>query len=232
MISADDTISLPLFPLPNVVHFPGTDLKLHIFEPRYRRLVRDLLDRPPEHRFLGMVMIKPGSSGPLPEIFSGGTAGLLMDVDFLPDGRSNILLHGDFRFEVDRELEDTSPSPSPYRQALVRPLSEPAVSEEDAGILTVRRGLLELVELLGEEIGSEFPLRAERLADHPDGLTFEIFVNRIAAEIDLPALAKISLLQQTLPDRALALLEILRSRKQVLDLLRPFRRLATDSSLN
>lgn len=224
---ADNEISLPLFPLPNVVHFPGTDLKLHVFEPRYRRLVRDLLDRPPEQRFIGMVLIKPGSAGPLPEIFDGGTAGLLIDVDLLPDGRSNILLHGDFRFEVQKELGER-----PYRKALVRPLPEPAVSEEDAVVLTVRRGLIELVEGLGEEIGSEFPLRAERLPERPDELSFEVFVNRIAAEIDLPALAKVSLLRQALPERAVALLEILRSRKQVLDLLRPFRRLATDSSLN
>lgn len=224
---ADSELHLPLFPLPNVVHFPGTDLKLHIFEPRYRRLIRDLLEGPPEQRFIGMVLIKPGSAGPVPEIYPSGTAGLLIDVDLLPDGRSNILLHGDFRFEVRSEVGD-----GPYRRAIVSPVTEPAVVENDAGVLVLRRGLTELVAALADEIGSDFPIRVDRLAESPEELSFEIFINRIAAEIDLPPLAKVSLLHQALPERALALLEILKSRKQVLDLLRPFRRLANDSSLN
>lgn len=228
MSTAEATACLPLFPLPNVVHFPGTDLKLHVFEPRYRRLVRDLLEVAPENRFVGMVLMKPGAAKrPAPEVFPGGTAGLLVDVEPLTDGRSNILLHGDFRFEIEHEVDA-----NPYRRAMVRPLAEPRLVEDDAGILTVRRGLLELVGALSEEIGDHFPLQREQFGDEAESLPFELLVNRIAAEIDLPPMTKIQLLADALPERAVNLLDLLRNRHQVLDVLRPFRHLATDSELN
>ena len=47
---------LPLFPLPNVVLFPGVFLPLHVFEPRYRELVADALMG---DRLIGMVLLKP-----------------------------------------------------------------------------------------------------------------------------------------------------------------------------
>lgn len=228
MSSADAATHLPLFPLPNVVHFPGTDLKLHVFEPRYRKLVRDLLEVPPESRFVGMVLIKPGAGRRgMPEVFPGGTAGLLVDVELLHDGRSNILLHGDFRFEIDHEIDA-----APYRRAVVRQLAEPRLPENDAGILTVRRGLLELIGALAGEIGDRFPLQGEQFGDAADSLPFELLVNRIAAEIDLPVMTKIQLLADALPERAVSLLDLLRNRHQVLEVLRPFRHLATDSELN
>jgi Lon protease-like protein len=222
------TSYLPLFPLPNVVHFPGTDLKLHVFEPRYRKLVRDLLEAAPESRLVGMVLMKPGASKQgVPEVFPGGTAGLMVDVELLPDGRSNILLHGDFRFEIEHEIDA-----NPYRRAMVRQLAEPQLAEDDAGILTVRRGLLELIGALAAEIGDGFPLRKEHFGEAAETLPFELLVNRIAAEIDLPAMTKIQLLNDALPERAVSLLDILRHSRQVLDVLRPFRHLATDSELN
>src|SRR2546426_968210 len=46
---------IPLFPLPNMVFFPRTYLPLHIFEPRYRRMVRDAAS---SHRMIGMVLVK------------------------------------------------------------------------------------------------------------------------------------------------------------------------------
>lgn len=221
-------LKIPLFPLPNLVHFPGTDLKLHIFEPRYRRLVEDLMEASPEARLIGMVLIKPGSIAESPpEIFPEGTAGLLMDVDFLPDGRSNIVLHGDFRFAVERELDA-----KPYRRALVRPLAEPQLNERDAGVVAVRRELVDLVNGLGQELGDRFPFASGELAEASDGLRFEQLVNRIAAELDLPAVAKVHLLADTLPDRAMSLLSILRSRRRVLEVLRPFRHLAQNPDLN
>ena len=54
---------VPLFPLPNVVLFPGAPLPLHVFEPRYRKMVADALA---SHRTIGMVLLKPGLRGGLP----------------------------------------------------------------------------------------------------------------------------------------------------------------------
>lgn len=228
---------LPLFPLPDVVHFPRTVLKLHVFEPRYRRLVRDLEERDERLRWIGMVLLEPGAReegfGVQPRIFREGTAGRLIDVEPLPDGRSNIVLQGDFRFLVEREIDDLS---TPYRQAVVRPLEEMVVDERDSGVLAVRREILEVAEVLDREMGERFPLRitdlralAEKGAESG---SFETLVNSLAAELDLPARRKLSLLEQSLIDRSVEVLEILRSRQRVLDLLRPFRHLAEAAEHN
>jgi len=52
--------TIPLFPLPNVVLFPNVCLPLHIFEPRYREMVADVLDA---DRIIGMVLLRPGWEG-------------------------------------------------------------------------------------------------------------------------------------------------------------------------
>jgi Lon protease-like protein len=220
---------IPIFPLAEVVHFPRTDLRLHIFEPRYRQLVRDLLAREEATRWIGMVLLKPGGREDdegRPEIFDAGTAGRLIAVDFLPDGRSNIVLRGGFRFEVERELDTR-----PYRQAIVRPLEEPEVAERDPDLVALRRDLLELTGSLAREMGERFPLDGEALTDLSSA-ELEEMVNRLAAELDLPPRRKLQLLVEGLPERAANLLRILRARRRVLDLLRPFRHLASAHETN
>ena len=69
--------TIPLFPLPNVVLFPNVLLPLHIFEPRYRDLVRDALAG---DQVIGMVLLRPGYEGDYdgrPPIYSVGCAGLI-----------------------------------------------------------------------------------------------------------------------------------------------------------
>ncbi len=226
---ASETV-LPLFPLPDVVHFPRTELRLHVNEPRYSRLLRDLEEREEENRWIGVVLLKPGwvqSYEGNPEIFPGGTAGRLMDIEVLPDGGSNILLYGDFRFELEREHAG-----GPYRQAVVRPVAEPWLNEQDAGIVMVRDSILSHLRALAAELGESFPLGLDELEELGEESPFEELVNRVAAELDLPALRKLQLLVESLPERGLSVLSILRSRKQVVDLLRPYRPLAERSHLN
>jgi Lon protease-like protein len=222
---------LPLFPLPDVVHFPRTELRLQITEARYRRLVLDLMEQKDEDaRWIGIVLLKPGwvqAYEGRPDVFPGGTAGKLLDVDLLPDGRANILLYGDYRFEVERELGGGE-----YRQAVVRPIAEPWLNERDAGIVAVRQAILEHLRTLASELGDRFPFQPGATEGIGDDSPFEELVNRIAAEIDVPALRKLQLLIESLPERGLSVLSILRSRKQVVGLLRPFRHLATRSDQN
>lgn len=228
--------TLPLFPLPDLVHFPQTEIRLHVFEPRYRRLIRDLEERERGLRWIGMVLLKPQQAhaadlgfGQAPEIFREGTAGRLVDVQPLPDGRSIIRLVGEFRFAVEHEVEDLS---IPYRRAVVRPLEEEAIDEEDPGVAAVRRDLLATAEKLVAEMGDHFPVEPDALADLGLQGSFEALVNGLAADLDLPALRKIDLLGSSLPERALELLQILESRRQVLDLLRPYRGLAAGAAGN
>lgn len=233
-MSDGETTLLPLFPLVDFVHFPRTDIKIHVSEPRFHRLVCDIAARPDdESRCVGVVLVKP-ALGPTPaltagrqEIFPGGTAGRVVDVEFLPDGRSNVLLHGEFRFELQRELEV-----EPYPQALVRPIVEPRFDEADAGIQVVRGGILRTTRLLAAELGDSFPISGDEVEQLADDCCFEELVNRLASELDLPALRKLQLLIESLPDRALSILSILRSRQQVVDELRPFRHLAGASQFN
>jgi uncharacterized protein len=215
---------LPLFPLPDVVHFPRTELKLLVEEPRYLRMVKDLAEREEEARWIGIVLLKPGWSQSYdgrPAVYSGGTAGRLVDVDTLPDGRTQILLVGDFRFELERELAG-----EPYRLAEVRPVEEPWLNEQDAGIMAVRKAMTELLRHVAEQTGERFPLGGGEIAELAGECGFEELVNRVAAGLDLPPLRKLKLLQQPLPERGLSILTILRNRQQVLDLLRPWRHLA------
>ena len=95
---------LPVFPLPATVFFPGTELPLHVFEPRYRALVEHCLET---DRALGVALLKPGYEADYdgrPPIFEVLGAGVIVDEERLPDGRWNILLRGTDRVKVVQEL--------------------------------------------------------------------------------------------------------------------------------
>jgi Lon protease-like protein len=223
------TTRIPLFPLPDVVHFPRTDLHLHVFEPRYRALVRDVLARERGARWVGMVLLKPGElADGEPEIFAAGTAGQLVEFDPLPDGRSLIRLRGGFRFTVEREVAGL-----PYRQAIVRPLDDDCAAGRDLAVEAVRRDIVSMADALRLEMGEKFPLDEEAVAALAAAeTTSEEVVNRIAAELDVPPLRKLQLLAAELPQRARDLASILRARRRVLDLLRPYRQLAAGADRN
>lgn len=215
---------LPLFPLPNVVHFPGTLLPLHIFEPRYRAMVRDLLDLPEPERLVGMLL----SGGP-PEPGEGaqtlvlpGTAGRLVGVEPLADGRFDILLHGEFRFEIAEEVGG-----KPYRRARVRPLPEGGPAAE-----SLRDGLLRDLAEVAVETGPRFPLPPEEVAELLAHAALPELVNRLAAELDLPVGRRQAMLTLGLPERAAAIASTLASRRRLLAALRPYRHLADHAGAN
>ena len=105
---------IPVFSLPNVVLFPKTYLPLHIFEPRYRAMVSDAVT---SGQCIGMALLKDGWETDYyghPPVFSMGCVGRLANVQTLADGRSNILLQGLERFEIEREWYDHA-----YREASI-----------------------------------------------------------------------------------------------------------------
>lgn len=220
------SLELPLFPLPDVVHFPRTDLRLHIFEPRYRQLVRDLLARDERDRWVGMVLLRSADEDSMPEISEAGTAGRLISVDYLSDGRSNILLRGGFRFSIEREVGER-----PYRMALVRTLPEPELELAAREVQARQQGLVRLAAALAEELGERFPVTPETVRQLAAG-DFEETVNALAADLDVPALRKLQLLVAPLAERAEGVSSILRARRKVLDLLRPFRGLSKTPEQN
>ncbi len=92
-------IRLSVFPIAGAVLFPHMQLPLHIFEPRYRALVRDALSR---DQRIGMV--QPRDAGDPPSLFDVGCVGKIGHVEALDDGRYNIILEGLSRFRIRREL--------------------------------------------------------------------------------------------------------------------------------
>lgn len=112
---------ISIFPLAGALLFPGTQLPLHIFEPRYRALVRDAMAR---DRRIGM--IQPRDNAPVPALFDIGCVGRIEEIQALEDGRFNIVLTGIARFHVERELDVTTP----FRQ--VEAMVEEAEPDEEA----------------------------------------------------------------------------------------------------
>lgn len=107
---------IPLFPL-NVVLFPGTPLPLHIFEPRYRQMTRECLERKQE---FGVVLARKEGIAAV-----GCSAEIIKVVKQYEDGRSDILTVGRRRFRVEEVFDD-----KPYYQGRVEFLAEAAAKED------------------------------------------------------------------------------------------------------
>lgn len=94
---------LSIFPLSGAVLFPGLQLPLHIFEPRYRALVGDALVR---DRKIAMIQPqRPDDSSPL---YTIGCVGRIGEIEAMEDGRYNLILEGQSRFKLLHELDTTT----------------------------------------------------------------------------------------------------------------------------
>ncbi len=94
------TRRLSIFPLTGAVLFPGMQLPLHIFEPRYRALVGDALIRDRQ-----IAMIQPQRSTDGAPLFTVGCVGKIGEVQAMEDGRYSLVLEGTSRFRLVRELD-------------------------------------------------------------------------------------------------------------------------------
>lgn len=110
MSEASDKVSgvseLPLFPLP-IVLFPGVPLPLHIFEPRYRQLLRDIREG---NNLFGLCYFDASSSDmDVPPSGQTGCVAEVSETQALPDGRSNILTVGVIRYRIEEYLDRGAP---------------------------------------------------------------------------------------------------------------------------
>jgi uncharacterized protein len=97
-------VRLSIFPLTGTLLFPGLQLPLHIFEPRYRAMISDSLAR--DRR---IAMIQPQGPYDGAPLFSVGCVGKIGEVEAMEDGRYNVILEGIARFRLLRELDVTTP---------------------------------------------------------------------------------------------------------------------------
>ena len=140
-----DPVRIPLFPLHTVL-FPGGILPLHIFEERYRQLVRDGLD-------FGVVLIAEGREvgGGDTDINSVGTLATLERVAQLPDGGYQVVARGTARFRIDSVDTDSAL----YAVGEVELLPEPPAAPQVRLLSLLEDYLLELGVTLAGDVRSE-----------------------------------------------------------------------------
>ncbi len=171
---------LPLFPLSNVVLFPGVFLPLHVFEMRYRAMVKDVLAG---DRLMGIVLQKPGWPGEARDrsaIYEIGCAGLVTHVESIEDGRYNIILRGVERFRIVGEREG-----KPYRVAAIEYLADAATADERAFVSGRRR---HLEKLLASADAPDLPF--------PATLSDEEVVNALAQYLEFQPIERQALLER------------------------------------
>ena len=132
---------VPVMTLPNVAFFPQALMPLHIFEPRYRRMLRDVLGSNRLFAVAGLnleQMNKPGEFEPPHRIAS---VGIVRACQKNEDGTSNLLLQGLCRVEITGIIRD-----EPYRQIRIRALSSAAGASDDEN-QSLRKELSRLLAL-------------------------------------------------------------------------------------
>lgn len=120
-LSAEELAHLPVFPLPRVVFFPGTALPLHLFEPRYTRMVEECIDT--GCTAMAVALLAPGWEDNYegnPEIYEIAGAGRIVAHQERSDGTHDIILHGLNRVR----LSELPNEDRPYRCASAEPLRD------------------------------------------------------------------------------------------------------------
>jgi Lon protease-like protein len=192
--------TLPLFPLGTVL-FPGLLLPLHIFEERYRQLVRDLLDRP-EPRCFGVIAIREGRETGIDGIralHEIGCTATIRQIKELDDGRYDLVTIGTRRFRL-AGLDDSRP----YLQGQVDLLGEEVGDDEPVtqAARTVRVAFRAYLSALTERGATQ--LSAPDLPEDPLTLSYLVAASMIIDLSDRQTLlAEPDALHRLMAERAL-----------------------------
>ena len=190
------TLRVPLFPLAGAILFPRAQLPLHIFEPRYREMVRDALEGPGRIAMVQPLRIDDDNQAPLHAV---GCVGEVVGVEELEDGRFNIVLLGSNRFRMIRETE----TEAAYRCAEV---DIEAFDDSDPPPLSL--GARAEVEREARRLGDTLGLVVDWAA--VARLDDEMLVNAIAQVAPFDVGAKQALLEEpTLAERADLLVQLM-----------------------
>jgi Lon protease-like protein len=179
---------IPIFPLP-VVLFPNEILPLHIFEPRYRKMVKDIQFT--TNNLFGVSYLSPETSispsQPIPMVGTIGCVAEMREIQMLPDGRSNILTIGVVRYRIEEYVK----SDEPYLVASVSYFED---DEEDVELLKpIADEVFELfvkIARMAHEFSREKGELPELPQTEPQTLSF-----LIGAAFNLPAEEKYELLK-------------------------------------
>jgi len=182
---------LAIFPLSGAVLFPRMHLPLHIFEPRYRAMIQDVMAR---DQRIGMIQPSgpPRPDGDPQPLFQVGCMGRVAEIEALDDGRFNIILSGESRFRIVGELDVSTP----FRQVDAELYT---AEEDDPGILapSERAAIEGEAELFAGQLGYSVDWSAVASLDD------ETLVNGIGQIAPFDAAGKQAMLEaDTLSDRS------------------------------
>ncbi len=175
---------VPVFPLPGTVLFPHVGMPLHIFELRYRTMIRDALSR---GRLLGLATLKPGWEADYygsPEFHPLGCLARIEEVEWLPNDCYNLRIVGLTRVHFARIVSEY-----PYRAARVEVLPQHPYPEDDPFIQLEKNDLAVVFERLLAALGVD-PLQAHVDRKAP----FGALVNALCAGVELPIDTRLELL--------------------------------------
>jgi hypothetical protein len=156
---------VPVFPLPGLVLFPGVDLPLHVWELRYRTLMRDALAG---ERVIALALLLPGWERDYhasPEFHSLACLAHIEEAAWLPDDCYHVHLKGLARVKLGRTVKEF-----PYRAVRAQVLTQEPFSEDDTLVQLERRALIETGERCAraaEAAGAQPMLVDEHLAFEP-----------------------------------------------------------------
>ncbi len=168
-----ETVELPLFPL-NTVLFPGQLLPLHIFEERYRLMIRRCLA---EDTMFGVVLIRHGAEvGQTAEPHEIGTVARIVESTHLANGTLDITTVGVERFRIRRLLHD-----QPYLRGEVESFPIDAVDDPETVRLTgrVRQQVGRYIELIAQAVGLKI-----QVGEMPEAPQQVGYLAAIAMQID------------------------------------------------
>jgi uncharacterized protein len=155
-------INIPIFPLPEVVFFPGTLLPLHIFEPRYKRMISDLVQN---GQLLGIVQLRPGWDKDYygaPPVYKVLGVGELVEHRRYDDGRFDILLEGKFRGLIRSESLQND-----YRVAETEMMEDIWPSDETETVTSNHHRLMSVFQKLESTLPDTVTLPRLKTAEPP-----------------------------------------------------------------
>ncbi|MGF1566576.1 MAG: LON peptidase substrate-binding domain-containing protein [Nodosilinea sp.] len=156
---------LPLFPLPELVLFPGRHLPLHIFEFRYRMMMNTILQT--DRRF--GVLMQDTTTGEPAEV---GCCAEILHYQRLPDDRMKVLTIGQQRFRVLRYVRE-----KPYLVGLVEWLEDKPTDRDLTPLALDVDGLLRDVVRLSAKLTSQDIEIPDNIPDLPTELSYWVASN-------------------------------------------------------
>jgi Lon protease-like protein len=189
-------LRVPIFPLGGAILLPRAQLPLHIFEPRYREMVRDAIEGPGRIAMIQPLRLDDDNRAPLYEV---GCVGELVGIEELEDGRFNIVLLGTNRFRLVREQSGDE---------LYRSADVDIEAFDDSEPPPLSLGQRAEVEREARRLGNAMGLAVDW--DSVARLDDEMLVNAIAQVAPFDVGAKQALLEQpTLDGRADLLVQLM-----------------------